>query len=94
MTATPDLRRSIASAEAATLLGRLALSPAEAAESLGLSPASIYRALSAGELHAVKRGGRWLIPVTSLRVFCGESVEPAPAPLPPSVRRLVEAALA
>jgi excisionase family DNA binding protein len=46
---------------------RLAVSPREAAVMLGESRSSIYRAIAAGRLHAVKSGSRTLILTASIR---------------------------
>ncbi len=52
-----------------------ARSPQQAALETGLSLCTIYRAIHAGELRAVKRRSRWLIPVHEIRRFLGEPVE-------------------
>lgn len=54
---------------------RYALTPAEAAKALGLSPAAVYRAIRAGELEAEKVGGRLLVPARALEVRFGSPVE-------------------
>lgn len=46
---------------------KLAYSCNEAAESLGVSPSSVRRALRHGQLPFVRLGGRVLIPVSALR---------------------------
>ena len=48
---------------------RLAVSPREAAVMLGESRSSIYRAIAAGKLHAVKSGSRTLILTPSIREY-------------------------
>ena len=45
---------------------RIALSPNEAAESLGISRAKVYEELAAGRLRSVRSGKRRLIPVGAL----------------------------
>jgi excisionase family DNA binding protein len=45
---------------------RLALSVREAAEALGVSRASLYRAIEDGRLIAVKIGARRLIPIAAI----------------------------
>lgn len=47
----------------------LAISAADAALALGLSRASIFRALASGRLPKVKVGNRTLIPVAALRAL-------------------------
>jgi excisionase family DNA binding protein len=77
------------------------LSPQVAASRTGLSVWTIYRAIHAGELRAVKRRSRWLIPEEELKRFCGEApacdtpetVE-VKAKLAGNVLRMVRAALA
>ena len=51
---------------------RLAVSPAEAAASLGMSRAAIYRAMSDGLLRSVKCNGRRLIPLSAIYELLGE----------------------
>ena len=45
---------------------RVALSPNEAAEALGISRAKLYEELASGRLRSVKSGKRRLIPVGAL----------------------------
>jgi excisionase family DNA binding protein len=52
--------------------GRLALSPAEAGEALGVNRTTIYELLNRGELRSVKAGSRRLIPLGELRRYLGE----------------------
>jgi excisionase family DNA binding protein len=46
--------------------GRLAVTAAEAAQLLGLSPATMYRLLERRLIHAKKVGTKWLVPVSTL----------------------------
>jgi len=45
---------------------RRALSVEEAADSVGVSAAHIYRLAARGEIRAVRSGRRWLIPTEAL----------------------------
>ena len=77
------------------------VSPQYAAKTTGLSVWTVYRAIHAGELRAVKRRSRWLISVNELRRFVGDPVpveDSAPAAfngpeIPASVRPMVMEAL-
>lgn len=51
---------------------RLAYSPAEAAEKVGLSESTIKRAINAGLLRAKKNGRRYLITEEQLREWLSE----------------------
>lgn len=51
---------------------RLAFSPAEAAEALGVERSTLYEWLHAGRLHSVKVGGRRLIAAAELRRLVAE----------------------
>ena len=51
---------------------RIALSPAEAAEALGLSEMTVLRRIREGKLPAKKVGHLWLIGVDALRQFMGD----------------------
>ena len=75
----------------ANLRERLTLTPQEAADVTGLSLATVYRAIARGELRAVKRCSRWLIPADVLREFCGTGPRALPSrpTLPPDVARVV-----
>jgi excisionase family DNA binding protein len=53
--------------------GRLALSPTEAAEALGLSRPSVYGLLNSGQLPSVRAGNRRLIAVAAVLRFLGET---------------------
>jgi excisionase family DNA binding protein len=46
---------------------RLAYSPQEVADKLGVSRAMVYAQVSSGELRSIKFGGRRLIPASVLR---------------------------
>lgn len=48
---------------------RIALSPAEAAERLGVSRRSMYRAIECGDIPTVRLGARILVPVVALERF-------------------------
>ena len=80
------------------------VSPQYAAKTTGLSVWTVYRAIHAGELRAVKRRSRWLISVEEIKRFCGEPVDADTATklmsswldqtvIPPSVRGMVNEAL-
>jgi excisionase family DNA binding protein len=56
-------------------LRRVALSPEEAAAVLGVSRASLYRALARGELPRRKGGRRTLVAVADLARLAGMDVE-------------------
>ena len=45
---------------------RLALTPREAAEALGVSKAHVYRMIHRGELHAAQLGRRWCVSAVGL----------------------------
>ncbi len=47
----------------------LALSPADAAKTLGIGRTNLYRLIAAGLIDARRLGGRTIIPATSLRDF-------------------------
>jgi excisionase family DNA binding protein len=51
---------------------RRALSPREAEQALGISHASLYRAIKAGKIKTIKLGSRTLIPVASLDALLRE----------------------
>ena len=51
---------------AASTVQRRALSPREAERTLGISHASLYRAIRAGRLRTIKLGSRTLIPVDEI----------------------------
>ena len=72
-----------------------ARSPQQVALETGLSLCSIYRAIRAGELRAVKRRSRWLIPVNEVRRYLGEPVptEEIRPKLAPREQAMVRAAL-
>lgn len=53
--------------------GSLALSPRQAARSLGVSPQTLYNLLNAGRIRSVKVGRRRLIPVAELARFLQEA---------------------
>jgi len=61
-----DPKADTARAERVPAISPLAISAADAARALGLSRASIFRALAAGRLPKVKVGNRTLIPVAAL----------------------------
>lgn len=54
---------------------RIALSPAEAADALGLSKPSIYLLLNSGRLPSVRAGARRLIAVSALQRFVDGAAE-------------------
>lgn len=60
---------------AMSVVPRLAVSPAEAAASLGMSRAAIYRAMSDGLLRSVKCNGRRLIPLSAIYELLGEPAD-------------------
>lgn len=68
---------------------RLAFSPEEVASLTGLDKHTVYRAIKKGELRAVKRMSRWLIPHDSVREFIGATPRVKPR-LDPEVAHLVE----
>ena len=47
----------------------LALSPADAAKTLGIGRTNLYKLIAAGLIDARRLGGRTIIPATSLRDF-------------------------
>lgn len=47
--------------------GRLAYSPQEVADKLGVSRAMVYAMVSAGDIRSIKFGGRRLIPAEVVR---------------------------
>jgi excisionase family DNA binding protein len=51
----------------------------EAAKRLSLSRPTIYKLLNSGALHAVKSGGRTLIPMQALRDYAASLVSYVPA---------------
>lgn len=54
---------------------RLALSPTEAAEALGVSRSEIYRLMAEGSIRSKKVGRRRLIPVDEARAFLARDLE-------------------
>jgi len=56
---------------AEVLRSRLTVSVEEAAAILGLGRSTAYNAARAGELHAIKVQGRWLVPTAPLRKMLG-----------------------
>ena len=48
---------------------RRALSPREAERALGVSHATLYRAIKAGKLKTIKLGARTLIPVDAIELL-------------------------
>lgn len=55
-------------------VARLSYTVEEAGEATGANLKEIRRACRDGELHAVKRGKRWLIPVSALAAWVGEDL--------------------
>jgi len=60
---------------AKTSIERLAYSPREAAEALGVVHGTIYALIHAGKLRAFKAGKRTLIPVADVRALIGMDVD-------------------
>ncbi len=50
---------------------RAAMSVDEAAVYLGISRTAAYEAVARGEIHALRVGGRWIIPIDPLRATFG-----------------------
>jgi excisionase family DNA binding protein len=49
------------------VLERLAFSPAETGQVLGISEATVRRAIETGQIYARRLGRKWLIPVTETK---------------------------
>lgn len=61
------------STPAVRVVERYALSPAEAAEALGICRASIYNAMARGEIRATKIGRSTRIPITEIERLLSEA---------------------
>jgi excisionase family DNA binding protein len=59
------------------LRGRATVTVEEAAKLLGISRAPAYRAVKAGQIPAIRVGGRLLVPVPKLLAMLGVEVPPA-----------------
>jgi excisionase family DNA binding protein len=55
-----------------TPVGKLALTPAQAAEAIGVHVQTLRRLIDEGRLRAVKAGRRTLVPVRELERFLAE----------------------
>lgn len=60
-----------------SLLDRLAYSPEESAQKLGLSRSALYDALRRGDIRSVRIGGRRLIPAVELARVLGSNESPS-----------------
>lgn len=58
---------------------RLGYHPDEVAGMLGLSRASVYRAIKRGDIPAERVAGRLIVPAAALRAKFGEPIEDAAA---------------
>lgn len=52
---------------------RVAFSPREVAEMLGIAPSTLYRYMNAGEIRSLKVGGRRFISMTAVNAFVDAS---------------------
>jgi excisionase family DNA binding protein len=68
-----ELNRAGRRHDEAWLANRLAVSPGEAAECMGVGRDLIYKLLHDGTLRSVKMGSRTLIPTSSLRALLEEA---------------------